>query len=197
MIDADEIDDTDKFAIVVTFSYPDASTEITINSISVVPGDLPCRPGVKSAIETLQDAQGFYEQSYLAGVVPGTNTNDGVRFFVNPIAPNTQALYKASFDLRFMTSKWTMPTVTLYSPNGSINNVQMGVFDGSGYPSPSAGTNPTNIASSNWIVISADLVSVYYRPDNATDAIDFVTTGQSRQGEIQLQYVSDARPGII
>lgn len=44
--DATQLGDTDKFAIVVAFQYADPTTDITINSVSVVPGDLPCRPAI-------------------------------------------------------------------------------------------------------------------------------------------------------
>lgn len=62
-----QLQDTNKFAIVVTFACPTASTVVVVNSISLVPGDIPTRPAIQSEQEVLSDAQKYYETSLDVG----------------------------------------------------------------------------------------------------------------------------------
>jgi hypothetical protein len=62
--DSAQIGDTDKFAIVVTFAYIANPTNITINSISVVPGDLPARPAVSNPITSARKTGNTAAGSY-------------------------------------------------------------------------------------------------------------------------------------
>jgi hypothetical protein len=66
--DTAELNDTDKFAIIVTFACPTAITNVYVNSISLAPGDIATRPEPQSAQEVISDAQKYFETSLDAGL---------------------------------------------------------------------------------------------------------------------------------
>lgn len=68
------IDDINKFAIVVTFSYAVPNTFITVNSISLNLGNIPTRPSPQTPESVLEQCNYYYETSYPIGLPPGSVT---------------------------------------------------------------------------------------------------------------------------
>ncbi|HTF30813.1 MAG TPA: hypothetical protein VK625_18290, partial [Flavitalea sp.] len=152
--DSTQIGNTDKFAIVVTFGYADASTVITVNSVSVVPGDIPCRPALQTSGEVLIECQYYWEKSYAVGTTAGTATFVNANY--SPMSSNyTNASANPSvLEILFNTEKRSAtPNLVVYNPaTGTSNNVVVNAFARSG----SGNTNATaNVAfSSNWTLVS-------------------------------------------
>lgn len=73
LTDATEISDTNKFAIVVTFQIPTITSTILLQSISLVPGEIPTRPAPMTLQETLDDCQYYYRRSFFPGVAPASS----------------------------------------------------------------------------------------------------------------------------
>jgi hypothetical protein len=103
------------FAVVVGFATLNLAGTIDISSISLVPGSIPCRPGIQSDSAVLQDCQRYYSSSFNAGVVPGATL--GTSAGVVSIVSVGNVLAGGFFE--FPVSMRSTPTVTLYNP---INN---------------------------------------------------------------------------
>lgn len=65
---------TANFAIVVTFQVSTASTIVNVNSIALVPGDIPTRPAPQTAEECLLECSAYYQSSFPIGTIPANNT---------------------------------------------------------------------------------------------------------------------------
>lgn len=112
------IADTDKFAIVVTFSAPTTATIITVNSISLVPGDIATRPAPQTADEVLRECQYYYETTFLLGAtVPSAVTGGQLIAQMNGSVSGgaTSLAVQRSFGGQWVVPKRTTPTVLFYS----------------------------------------------------------------------------------
>ena len=74
-------DDTDiasftNFAIAVTFEIPTNATVFTVNSISLVPGQVATRPAPQTASEVFMECMQYYQKSYPPGTAAGTASID-------------------------------------------------------------------------------------------------------------------------
>lgn len=126
--DATQIDDTANFAIVVTFAATSIAT-VLVNSISVIPGDIPSRPAIVSQDQSLRECQFYYSKSFFPGTAPvnafGLNTGESVNIQV--AGPN--AVQSTGPIIRFPTSMRATPTIILYNPaanNGQIRDESTG-----------------------------------------------------------------------
>jgi len=192
--------DTDKFAIVVTYSCPTTATVVTIDSIALVPGDIPTRPAPQTFDQVLEECEYYYEKSYDNAQAVGSNVAVGelVRKQTNNLTFNsgTGAVTSlttspSSFDIQWRTIKRIAGNVVLYATDGTLNTVRLSVY--------LAGVNTTesNIAvGTYWTIIN-----------NGTKAINYITASNAggfpavSQGQldvfIRFQYSNDARLGII
>lgn len=102
------------FAIVVGFSAITAADTISINSVSVVPGDIPTRPAPQSANAVLNDCQYYYQKSLNNGVIPvvGTGLGNGENYFFD-VNNNLQGF------VYFKSIMHKVPTITILNP---VNN---------------------------------------------------------------------------
>lgn len=198
--DSAQIADTDKFAIVVTYSCPTTGTVVTTDSISLVPGDIPTRPAPQTFDQVLQECEFYYEKSYNNDVAIGSNTSVGqlVRKQTNNLTFNggTGAVTglttsPSSFDIQWRTIKRTPGTVILYATDGTATTVRLSVYTAGSL------TTESNIAvATYWTIIN-----------NGTKAINYITASNNSgfptvsQGQldvfIRFQYDNDARLGII
>jgi hypothetical protein len=64
LTNASQISDTDRFAIVASFSYAVPGTKIVVNSISLVPGDIATRPAPMQLEDVQKQCQRYYETSF-------------------------------------------------------------------------------------------------------------------------------------
>jgi hypothetical protein len=116
--DATEIADTDKFCIIVTFAYTSNTTVATVNSISVVPGDIPTRPAPQTLNEVIFDCEYYYQKSFLFGVTPAQNvgSNSGESYVSQVVGATTSSFGPI---ISFATSMRAQPTITLYNPSAA------------------------------------------------------------------------------
>lgn len=105
------------FAIVVGFGAMTAADTISINSASVVPGDIPTRPAPQSVISVMQDCLYYYRKSFSNSIVPATALGVGTGEYYFPV--NNLNGVGIGFPLEFETGMRVVPTVTTYNP---INN---------------------------------------------------------------------------
>ncbi len=125
--DSTQLGNTANFAIVVTFAAASTAT-IKVTSISLVPGDIPCRPAIQSQDEVLRQCQFYYSKSFAPATAPATTAgvDTGEADVLQTVAAST-----ASFGpiVRFPTSMRALPVITLYNPaagNAQIRNETAG-----------------------------------------------------------------------
>lgn len=192
--DSNQIADTDKFAIVVTFGYIDAGTEITVNSISCVPGDLPCRPGVLSLQETLLQCQYYFETSYPSSTHEGTVTSQGSRMATNYLyaSGGFQGFYLKTFEIVYNTIKRTIPVVRLYSPQSATPDQFTAVIY-----RPATGIVASAVLNiSVYTGVASGVKSIFLNGNNATEYLS-AALNAANEGYINYHFVADARLGIV
>jgi hypothetical protein len=162
IVDPAVIADTDKFAIVVTYAAPTTGTEITVNSISVVPGDIPTRPASQTFEEVLQECEYYWEKSYENADIPGTDTEKNLIYKVNEVpALGTATTAKVRpwfFSLEYRNIKVSgINTVTFYSKLGTVDYVSARAVSRSG-------TFPYPPGQDTGYVDSDDEVTIFWAP---------------------------------
>lgn len=102
-------------AVVVGFGVLTAGNSIEIDSVSLVPGDIPTIPGVQKAQAVLSECQYYYSKSFPSTVVPIQNLgeNTGELIF---IAARAGATGLASQSVFFPVEMRATPIMTGYSP---------------------------------------------------------------------------------
>lgn len=171
--DAAQILDTDKFAIVVSFS---AIGHITVNSISLVPGDIPCRPAIQSQDETLRQCQYYYSKSFFPSTFPaqGLGFNTGESY-------SSQVFGSAAANalgpiISFSTSMRATPNITLYNPvsnNALIRDLT---------------------ANLDWIVSSTIFSTI---SANGFATVGTTPSGSSSGDLAALHWSADVRLGVV
>ncbi len=188
------IADTDKFAIVVTYSCPTTGTVVTVDSIGLIPGEIPTRPAPQTFNQVLEECQYYYETSYVAGTPAGTAVaSNFIEEQGADWAGGTAAGYATSFGLEFNTYKRVAPTVVLYSPDtlNAANQVTMNVYTGGTVAGSLA------IATTNW-TISVGRRAVDAIANNANDLVTGATGVPTRPfSNIFYHFSADARLGIV
>lgn len=167
--------------------------------ISLVPNNFALPTQAETWDQTLAKCRYYYEKSYAYGVLAGTNTNTGMQYKSNPLGGDysSTVMYKNSFELQYNHVKRVAPSVSFYSLDGTLANVQVGVFTGAAYPAPGAGVNPRNLAiAGNWTATGATVNGVVMRPADAAAIMSFAAVPGADQGEILFHYVADARLGL-
>ena len=201
LADSSQISDTNKFAIVVTFSCPTTATVVTIDSISMVKGDIPTRPGAQTPDEVLRECEYYWEKSWDNGTLPGTATAVGSivgNMTVNPVVgvAGTISSYATEFGFQMKVPKRvTGATVTLYSPNSvSPGFVQSRIYNAGSFGAA------TDVAIANWAAAIVGEKSVWYGL-NSIAAIQAFNTGGTAIGGatavIHYQYTINARLGQV
>jgi hypothetical protein len=195
------------FAMVVTFAYTHPSS-IIINSVSLVPGDIPCRPAIQSVDQVLSECQYYYETSYDLGVAPGTvtNINQLIRQQITPqVSPTTPGvtfsynLTASSFDFHYNTLKRTIPNISIYSPNTGTLATLLGSIASANNPSAATG----NLSINNWTPTVGTRGASYIRANGnilITLSVTYAGTGfvlTILEGYISFHYVADARLGVV
>lgn len=108
------IKDTHKFAVVVTFAYT-AATVIVVNSVSCVPGNIPCRPAIQSAAQVLEDCQYYYQKSFNVGTAAAQNVGQNTGESLMPLTVAAPGLNIFS-TIVFPVNMRIAPTITTYNP---------------------------------------------------------------------------------
>lgn len=168
--DPTQIDDTNKFCIIVTFAYAAAGTVVSVESCSLVPGDIPTRPGVQKGDEVQRECQYYYRKSFLPTITPANSVAAGASFGTLGTGPGGVSLGPI---VRFDNPMIDTPAITLYNPaaaNSQIRNVKTSV---------------------DWTASTATNVS--QQGFTATGTKD---AGGAVGDEIEVQWVADSRLGI-
>jgi hypothetical protein len=199
LTDNTQISDTDKFAMVVTFGYTDTSTAITINSISLIPSDIPSRPAPETFDEVIRKCQYYYEKSYKLSFPAGTISLNGA--IVCEQQPATAGVFYRAFPrfliIRYETRKRITVTPSFYSPvTGTLGNVYLLVYQDS-----TTVISSDAAISGNWILDDQGETGVTMEPvSRGTQVTASVAGSPDTNGSEAIalfHYVADARLGIV
>lgn len=200
LTDTTQISNTDKFCMVVTFQCPTTGTIATIDSCSLVKGDIPTRPGAQSADEVLRECQYYYEN---------TLTYGGAKYAMQQAVafPSTPAanVYTTSFYIQFETMKRVAPSLLLFNGfTGAANTFDVAIYYATVANQVST-TGPNAINVNFWTAISR-LAGISFEPTLTASAAPLVTvagggtvsgTSFYATGVVAMLYKADARLGII
>lgn len=171
------------FAIVVTFQYATTNTVITVNSISCVPGDLPCRPAIKSAQATLAECQYYYETAGNSTIMCPQSAY--VQYNITTSA-NTIVATQSPFQVNYVVPKRTAPIFTFGSPDMAWRVYIQGVV--------TTGT----VLTSTWTEYTNTSLTVNYVPNTAAFIAQVTAaTPMAVAACITFNYIADCRLGII
>lgn len=194
--DNTEISNTDKFAIVITFAYVNASTVITVDSASCVLGDIPTRPAPQTPDEVLRECQYYYETTYLAGAtIPSAVTGGRLIAPMNGSVSGgtSSAIVQNSWGGRWVVKKRATPSVVFYSGTSTTaNNLQVSGIGTSTLATAERALStyfetPT-ITNKNYYVQSKIIANMLTVPDTSTTV--------PPAGWLNYHYVADARLGV-
>lgn len=196
--DSAQLLDTEHFAIVVTFSYPDTGTEIIINSISLNKGDIPSRPAPQSKDEVLRECQYYYEKTYEIDVAPGTITNPTYRTYKQEHSGDgvSTFVYPRFWEITYLIPKRVAVVPGIYSPNsGLINRVFVVAYQGAAVSA--SGDAPIT----DWTLITQGTRGTDYQANARgvaiLSAIGVPSATLGGEAVIIFHWVADARLGIV
>jgi hypothetical protein len=103
------------FAIVVGFGAMTAGDTISINSISVVPGDIATRPAPQSIDEVSRECKYYYQKSFAPGTLPaaGIGVDTGENTYICTNGGGQPAFLGSYF---FEVAMNRTPTIVLWNP---------------------------------------------------------------------------------
>lgn len=136
-----------------------------IDKISLVNNDFAIDTQPQTFDDVLRQCQFYYEKSYDNAVLPATSTLVGVINKYQVAAVDDGRCYGAPWEFQFNTVKRAIPTTTIVSAVGTINNVSFQIFR-NGTPQALA----DKIIASFWTAGGLSTKSVEYLP-NALGAI--------------------------
>ena len=194
-------------AIVVTFEMPTSGTNLNVDSINLTTGSIPSRPIPMSKSQVLSQCQRYYEKSYNQTTTPGTavgsnNTSaNAVRFPIYSMmyqdsgGTNVGNALRCTWGIEYKTEKRATPTVTIYSPAGTSDRLQLLYRAG----------------AASIDVVTDTVSSTYTARDSSTKRISYTTANSAvfdtytptfgangfRTYEGVFHYVADARLGIV
>jgi hypothetical protein len=189
-----QISNSTLFAMVVTIAWTTVPT-INLMSISLNKGDLPTRPAPQTPSDVLSQCQYYYESTYDYGVASGGAsgpvTSNGcllVQQFTNFSAATFQG---RSFGLQYKTNKRIAPTITFYSVDGTIDNVQTVINN------PGTGQANANIIFADfWAQAGAGTKESYFMYNMNQDLIVGTASGR-KEVYLLFHYLADSRLGIV
>ena len=167
------------FAIVVGFGAMNSGDTISINSVSIVPGDIPTRPAPQSANAVISDCKVYYEKSFNMSVVPAqaVGLGNGETYFCQPYRLRTSGPVPPYFAyyVTFQSLKRVVTsTITLYNPVNA--NAQMYCVTGA---VDATGTVYGGIGQFGFYVQDDNQTSIFYGDTMA------------------INWTADARLGIV
>ena len=194
------------FAIVVTFAVPTAGTQIIVNSISCVPGDIATPPAPLSFDETLRKCQAYYEKSYAPGTDVGTaSTTNSLTFyqFATETAATTNFMFQESFGFNWKQTKRITPNFSVFSTINANTNRLTANYVGYTSVGPATYGQSGDVAlGSFWTQNSIGNQGINFTPTavNLSSACFAVATSngvQSASAWLSFHYVADARLGVV
>lgn len=194
---ASQLNDTEKFAILVTFAYDTTATVFTVNSISLTNNNIPCRPGLITYQESVENCQYYYEKSYEIGVDAGTVTDNGQRGFGMNERYNgtdgTNVFSPQCFTCEYKL-KASAPTMTFYDPTtGTADRIYYATWiTTTGYQSAGAIT-----ASTGYTLQGQTTERAFYVPTSTATLLTVaIIAAATNIGVERYHFVADARLGL-
>jgi hypothetical protein len=109
-----DVSNTALFAMVITFAYS-GSTQITVNSVGLVPGEVPSTPSLQTPDEVLRECQYYYQKSFVGSQVPIDGSGSGATYGIQ--VSGASAANSAGPIITYQVTMRTSPfPVTLYNP---------------------------------------------------------------------------------
>jgi hypothetical protein len=183
----------------VTFAYADASTQISVNSISLIPSAIPARPANESFDEVIRKCQYYYEKSYDIGIFAGAVSTNGARVALQRIASSgvNLQIFSRTIEIVYDTIKRIPITPSFYSTDGTAANLL--ILDYTSTSTPGFSANAT--VAGNWTIANSGQTGCILSPVNRTVAITAIFGGSppsaSSEPLAQFHFVADARLGIV
>ena len=174
--------------------------EVAIDKISLVPNPFAIDTHPITFDVNLRECQYYYEKSYPLNVLPGTSETLGVKYATQVLfnTAGVSRLYTKEFELKYQQFKRSNPTLTFYSPAGTVNNLLTGIRIGdAGSPYPAATVaNPTTVPITRWAVGQISQNNALYVSDNTGSIMTLTTPEEDAEGEIEFHYTADSRLGV-
>lgn len=196
------VSDATYFAIVISFDSLANAQTVTLDWVTLVPGDIPTGPTAKAKEQVIQECQRYYEKSYTSATAVGTDTL--VNALVYPqkttdITGGNCYPIGASFTINLKNVKSSLtPNVRLWSKSGTVDNVQLRTVG--------AGNNENNVPITKWTQTVGNKIINYSIANpqfgNAgNNYLRFATATANPQDTgaamIRLHYEVDSRLGIV
>ncbi len=188
---------TQNYAIVVSFAVPTSGTNLLIESISCVPGDIATRPAPLSFDESLAQCQYYYERSYDVGTATGTAmTNAGAQLsLMGYFNDGSYECLPSLFIVYFKRPKRVKNgTLTLYSVhNASATGVDAYLMSNGSF----IGHSYAQTVGSFWNAPGVGENSAYYVPLTAGSLATGSSIYSTIVSYIQYHFVVDTRLGVV
>lgn len=168
---------------------------IAFSRISLVPNDFAIDAPPETFDESLRKCQYYYEKSYNYNILPGTVTPNGSLEFpaeVQRVGTTQARVYENTFNLRYKQTKCMAPTITFYSPVGTINRIEMQCYFGS----TSLAGSPVQLPSSQWAIVGTGFDSSIVRPIVTGIVFSSATSLDGYEATMEMHYTADSRLGI-
>jgi hypothetical protein len=170
---------------------------IVFNDISLVPNEFAIASNPLTFDQTLSQCQYYYETSLNIGQLPDQNLGFSnvpiLKLQTVQTVGLSHYLAVSPFNLEFLTIKRTAsPTVTLYHPNGTINQVEANLYYN--------GTSASNVTAptSYWAALSTTNKAIAYVPSGTASVLTAnALVAQAGTGYIQFYYTIDGRLGLV
>lgn len=188
------------FALVITFaSGAGAGCKVVLNSVSLVPGDIPCRPNPQNPQDVLRECEYFYERSYGGAVPSGTvGQPSGILYpAIGLINGANTEVHSTAFQILFKTRKRTVPIATIFggTQGNTPDTVSAAISIAGGAMTFNSFALPF---SGKWtsVTTTAGLVSLIFQPTSDTVLYRVANTSTSFSAYMVFDYNLDARIGI-
>lgn len=169
---------------------------INVERASLVRNDFAIDADPETYDENLRRCQFYYEKSYNDAVLPGTSDSNGIINISVPVITDgsSTGCDPKRICLQFKQTKRTAsPSITFYTPTGTVNNISVGVVNNQNSVISAA----ANKAISQWSLGEVSQQNALYSTNNTTTAIYLVGSSHlGYEGFMQFQYTIDARLGI-
>lgn len=185
------------FAIVIGTSALNNGSDFSLNSVSLVPGNIPTKPATQTPDDVLRECQYFYEKSYDSAIKPGTasslaNTRVSQQLLSFDGGGNAKlnaGIIAESFNSVKITPN---PQMAFYSPiTGTAANARAEIYNGGTVLGAGA-----DVATTNWTGVGTSSKNYSFVPANGND-LYAPMLGTGTIAFIYYHYTCDARLGLV
>lgn len=169
--------------------------QLLFDRVSLVHSDFAVDAAPETWDESLRKCQFYYEKSYNNDVLPGTSSALGLlsRFQNSSFASSTISISNSSFSIEFDSIKRAIPTMKIYSSDGTVDNV-FGILWNNGIAS---GSSANKAVATYYVVQDLGTKGIRYKPSTTGPMVTQTGTTdvQFRSGEITFHYTANALLG--